>query len=198
MAKIDYHNLPLHYKTSVQKVEMGLWEKIYYPEVIRGLAITTWHFVRNMTVHTAHMFGLAKDKRGAVTYQFPEERRPIHHRYRGRHRLMKKDDGSERCTACMLCETICPTQCIYIVPEEHPDPTVEKHPAKYEIDILRCCFCGYCVEACPCDAIRMDTQVVEIADYVRTRMVYDKEFLMADIVGPGAPPEDDPPQWWLK
>ena len=28
---------------------------------------------------------------------------------------------------------------------------------KFDIDILQCVFCGYCVEACPCDAIRMDT-----------------------------------------
>ncbi|TKJ42407.1 NADH-quinone oxidoreductase subunit I [candidate division LCP-89 bacterium B3_LCP] len=198
MANIDYNNLKTNYETSVQKVEMGLWEKIYYPEVIRGLLLTTGHFVRNMTVHIAHVFGLARNKRGAVTYQYPEERRPIHRRYRGRHRLMKKPDGSERCTACMLCETICPTQCISIIPQEHPDPAVEKHPASYEIDILRCCFCGYCVEACPCDAIRMDTQKVEIANWDRTRMVYDKEYLMTDITGPGAPPENDPPLWWLQ
>ncbi|HDH57471.1 MAG TPA: hypothetical protein ENF16_02565, partial [Bacteroidetes bacterium] len=73
MPKIDYHNLQVNYPTSVQKAEMGLWEKIYYPEVIRGLGITTWHFVRNMAVHIAHLFGLAKNSRGAVTYQYPEE-----------------------------------------------------------------------------------------------------------------------------
>ncbi len=103
MPKVDYTKLPVNFKTSVQKVDMGLWEKIYYPEVIRGLLLTTGHFVRNMSVHILHLFGLAKDKRGAVTYQYPEERRPVHRRYRGRHRLMKKEDGSERCTACMLC-----------------------------------------------------------------------------------------------
>jgi NADH-quinone oxidoreductase subunit I len=27
----------------------------------------------------------------------------------------------------------------------------------FEIDELRCVVCGLCVEACPCDAIRMDT-----------------------------------------
>jgi NADH-quinone oxidoreductase subunit I len=198
MPDVDYTKLPVNFKTSVQKVEMGLWEKVYYPEAIRGLLLTTGHFVRNMTVHILHLFGLAKDKRGAVTFQYPEERRPIHRRYRGRHRLMKKEDGSERCTACMLCETVCPTKCIYIVPEEHPDPTVEKHPARWEIDILRCCFCGYCVEACPCDAIRMDTQVFEITHWDRTRLVFDKEYLMADIEGPGAPLKGAPPEWWLK
>ncbi|MBU1652339.1 hypothetical protein KKA00_08970, partial [bacterium] len=32
MPKVDYKNLPVNYQTSVQKAEMGLWEKIYYPE----------------------------------------------------------------------------------------------------------------------------------------------------------------------
>jgi NADH-quinone oxidoreductase subunit I len=29
----------------------------------------------------------------------------------------------------------------------------------FVIDELRCIVCGLCVEACPCDAIRMDTGV---------------------------------------
>ncbi len=198
MPAPDYSRLPVSFPTSVQKVEMGLWEKVYYPEIIRGLGITTWHFVRNMTVHTLRMFGLAQDQRGAVTYQYPEERRPVHRRFRGRHRLTKKEDGSVRCTACMMCETICPCDCIYITPAEHPDPQVEKYPAEYQIDLLRCCYCGYCVEACPCDAIRMDTQVMDLADWDRTRLLYNKQRLMQDLTGLGAPPEYDPPQWWMK
>jgi NADH-quinone oxidoreductase subunit I len=34
---------------------------------------------------------------------------------------------------------------------------VEKFALRYEIDTLRCIYCGLCVEACPCDAIRMDS-----------------------------------------
>ena len=34
---------------------------------------------------------------------------------------------------------------------------MEKYPIRYEIDTLRCIYCGFCVEACPCDAIRMDS-----------------------------------------
>ena len=35
----------------------------------------------------------------------------------------------------------------------------EKRPRIFEIDELRCVVCGLCVEACPCDAIRMDSGV---------------------------------------
>ena len=37
------------------------------------------------------------------------------------------------------------------------DDKREKRPKIFEIDELRCVVCGLCVEACPCDAIRMDT-----------------------------------------
>ena len=55
----------------------------------------------------------------------------------------------------MLCATNCPADCISIKAAESDDPTVEKFPISYEIDMLRCVFCGFCEEACPVDAIRM-------------------------------------------
>jgi len=50
--------------------------------------------------------------------------------------------------------------------------------ASFIIDISRCCFCGFCVEACPEDAIRMDTMKIELASYEREYMKYDKEKLL--------------------
>jgi len=50
--------------------------------------------------------------------------------------------------------------------------------ASFIIDINRCCFCGFCVEACPEDAIRMDTMKIELASYEREYMKYDKEKLL--------------------
>ena len=46
----------------------------------------------------------------------------------------------------------------------------------FEIDELRCVVCGLCVEACPCDAIRMDTgehaqPVEDRADAIETQGV---------------------------
>ncbi len=164
-----------------KRPELTWWDKIYLPAVVEGLWITSSHFFRNMFFHTMHLVGLFKNVRAAATYQYPEELRPTSSRLRTRHRLTKREDGSPRCVACMMCETVCPARCIYIVAGEHPDPNVEKVPVSFDIDLGKCVYCGYCVEACPEDAIRMDTQIHSIAAYNREEMMLD----MNELLNPG-------------
>ena len=154
------------------------WEKIYIPQILCGLKITSIHFFRNLFLHTAHLFGLMKNRSAAATIQYPEEQRPLMSRYRSRHRLTQRDDGTPRCVGCMLCETVCPAKCITIVPDEHPDPHVEKYPIRFDIDLGVCVYCGYCVEVCPEDAIRMDTGILDLAAYSREAMQLDIHELM--------------------
>ena len=158
--------------------ELSFTERLYIIEVFKGLWLTGHHFFGNMKRHMARQLGLNRLKKGAVTFQYPEERRPFSPRYRSRHRLTKRDNGSPRCVACMMCETVCPAHCIYIVAGEHPDPNIEKFPVRFDIDLGVCVFCGFCVEACPEDAIRMDTGIVEIAAYSRKEMIYHIEDLL--------------------
>ncbi len=159
--------------------ELTIWEQLYLPEIVRGLIVTNVRFWRNLSVHVLHAVGLAKGRRAAVTVQYPDEYKRYPDNYRGSHRLTLKEDGSVRCTACFLCATACPANCIYIEAGEHPDPAVEKFPLRYEIDTLRCIYCGFCVEACPCDAIRMDTYVhPKIWGYNRADFIETKEVLM--------------------
>lgn len=162
----------------VRRPVLTFWEKLYIPQILCGLKITFRHFFRNLFVHIAHRFGRLKDVRAAVTYQYPEELRPLFSRHRSRHRLTLRDDGTPRCVGCMLCETVCPAKCITIVPGEHPDPAVEKYPIRFDIDLGVCVYCGYCVEVCPEDAIRMDTGILDLAAYSREAMRLDIHELM--------------------
>ncbi len=150
----------------------------YFFEILRGAVITCRHFVVNMAFHILKVLGFKVKRRGAVTIQYPEEKKEIARRHRSLHRLMKREDGRPRCVSCMLCMTVCPSECIFIEASEDPDPEIQKVPAKFVIDLSRCCFCGFCVEACPEDAIRMDTGKIEVADYSRHNLVYDLDRLL--------------------
>ena len=145
-------------------------ESIYLVEVLRGMVVTIGHLVRNV-LNTDAM----------VTRQYPEHKHVYSDRFRGRHRLTQRDDGSPKCVACQMCSTYCPADCITIVAAEHPDPAIEKYPASFDIDLLRCVYCGLCEEACPCDAIRLDTGIYEIAADDRAKFVVDKEFLLNNV-----------------
>jgi len=150
----------------------------YFFEIIRGSVITARHFIVNIFYHILNLFGIKTKRKGAFTIQYPEQKSEIAERHRSLHRLMKRENGKPRCIACMLCETVCPSECIYIEAEEDPDPEIQKCPSTFIIDLSRCCFCGFCVEACPEDAIRMDTAEVEFAEYNREDMVLDLESLL--------------------
>jgi NADH-quinone oxidoreductase subunit I len=66
--------------------------------------------------------------------------------------LRRYPNGEERCTACKLCEAICPAQAITI--EAGPrrnDGT--RRATRYDIDMVKFIYCGLCQEACPVDAI---------------------------------------------
>ena len=118
--------------------------------------------------------------RRPVTVQYPEEKKCLAPRYRGRIILSRDPDGGERCVGCYLCSAACPVHCIALQATE--DETGRRYPEFFRINFSRCIFCGYCEEACPTYAIQL-TPDVEQGEYVRQNMVYEKEDLMISGTG---------------
>ena len=64
----------------------------------------------------------------------------------------------------------------------------ERYGAIYQINYLRCIFCGLCIEACPTRSLTMSNDF-ELADDNRQDLIYTKEQLMAPLLpGMEAPP----------
>ena len=111
---------------------MGLRERIYIIEVVRGLRITGGVFFGNM-------WKWMTGRKGALTTYYPEERRS---------------------------------------------------------DYSRCIFCGFCVEACPEDAIRMVKDVPDLPGFDRTAMWGKMDLLLHwhPITNPRKPYPPAPPR----
>jgi len=169
----------------------------------KGFGITLKHFARNLflplkKLKDRNIAGAPVDEKWRneiETVQYPEEKVVYPERFRGLHRLMKRDDGAVRCVACMCCPTACPAHCITIIPAETDDKGIEKKPAVFEIDELRCVVCGLCVEACPCDAIRMDTGEHAKPVEDRAKAIETRETMLARGISSTAEQGGEGPDW---
>src|SRR5689334_20048343 len=119
----------------VDRSPMTTLEKLYLWNILKGMAITIRHFFKKK-----------------ATIQYPEQKRSFSKVFRGLQILNRDEEGRERCTACGLCAVACPAEAITMEaaerqPGEEHLYREEKYAAKYEINMLRCIFCGFCEEA---------------------------------------------------
>lgn len=153
-------------------------DKLYIPALLIGLKVTIKQFYRTLF------------RNGSTTIQYPEVKRDYSQRFRGEHFISVDENKIENCTSCYLCQTVCPAECITIIAEERPADEnpygvrKEKRPARFDIDALRCCFCGFCEEACPKDAIKLSRNY-EMAQCSREDSFYDLEHLKREVKGRG-------------
>jgi len=150
----------------VKKQKLSLIEKLYVFEIGRGMLVTLGHFIRNMM-----------SPNELPTLNYPEEKRKLAANFRGLHRLLKKETGELKCTACKLCANACPAHCITVEMALTDEGKPKKTPARYDIDVSRCIFCGYCVEACPFEALDMNSGKYELANDDNGKSLYTKEKL---------------------
>ena len=131
--------------------------------------------LKGFSVTLRHLF------RKPVTQAYPEHKRAVYPRFRGRHRLHRHPNGLEKCIGCSLCAAACPADCIRVVAAENePDARVspgERYARIYEINMARCIFCGYCEVACPFDAITLGNDF-ELSELSRDALIYTKEMLL--------------------
>ncbi|WP_337865498.1 NADH-quinone oxidoreductase subunit NuoI [Ignavibacterium sp.] len=145
-----------------RKKDLTLWQKIYIPEIAKGLALTFKNMVRPK-----------------FTMEYPEEKFIPPPSYRGRPVLVLEETGEERCVACGLCSRVCPALAIEVQAAE-TQREKERYPEKFEINMLRCIFCGLCEEVCPEEAIVMSKDY-ELAFTNREDAIYGKDKLLTPV-----------------
>ena len=132
-----------------------------------------------------------------VTIQYPEEKRPVRTRFRGRHVLKRYDNGLEKCIGCALCAAACPADAIFVEAAANTDDERfspgERYAKVYEINMLRCIFCGFCEDSCPTEAIILGDQY-ELSFTDRASSIYTKEMLLEPVAEGGKPTPQKTPE----
>ncbi len=161
-------------------------------DIARKVA-SMWSLIVGLKVTTKNFF------QPQVTVHYPRQSVDTLSTFRGHIELVgqPKDPATPRCITCMLCATVCPSQCITITkakapppepakklpdhnggpmvpPEKAPPPKakVVKTPGSFELNFNTCSLCGLCVQNCPVSSLRFSTDSYA-AGFSRQEFEYD-------------------------
>jgi NADH-quinone oxidoreductase subunit I len=110
------------------------------------------------------------------TLMYPMEKTPQSPRFRGVHALRRYPNGEERCIACKLCEACARRWRSPSIRRKREDGT--RRTTRYDIDLFKCIFCGFCEESCPVDSI-VETHIHEYHFDKRGQNIVTKPQLLA-------------------
>jgi NADH-quinone oxidoreductase subunit I len=122
-----------------------------------------WDILKSLLVTISYFF------RKKVTLLYPEQQRAKPSRFRGLPGLLRDAEGKEKCIACKLCVTACPSRAITVIGTNQAEI--------YELNVGKCLVCGLCEQICPVKAIKMtDKLFYHITK--RSELVFSKERLL--------------------
>ena len=152
-----------------------LW--LSFKGIARGLLTTLSYFRRPSTV---------------VTQQYPENRETLEmfERYRGRLSLIHNEEGEHGCTACQICERLCPNASIIITKDKKNEATGKPALDQFIWRQDTCTFCNICVLVCPFDTLEM-TGDFESSVFDRRLLVFNLNEYAGPTAGQHDKLEDD-------
>jgi len=145
----------------VKRKPLNLWERLYLPAVIDGFRVTIRHFFKKK-----------------VTMQYPEEKWTVPEGYAARPIWCATRTATPSASPASFANSSVAQGHSHQPPGPHGHaadrPNAEKMPQEFEINMLRCIFCGLCQEVCPEEAIFLQKDY-SLTGTSRAEMIYNKE-----------------------
>jgi NADH-quinone oxidoreductase subunit I len=151
----------------VERKKLNLWERLYLPAIAGGFRVTLRHFFKRK-----------------VTMQYPEEKWVV----------PPKTIAARPISCATRMATPSASRASFANSSARPRPSKSFRPARpagwpivrtrkrcrseFEINMLRCIFCGFCQEVCPEEAIFLQKDY-SLTGTSREEMIYNKEKLLA-------------------
>ena len=153
-------------------------ERIFFVDFIKGLTITLKNaFRKTITTHYPYeKLTPPKRFRGFFAHKVVDgtEPQPAFQEWVNRYNI-QVEYGKSRCVVCLRCKRACPVPQLFEI-EGKKLPNGKRVVSVFNMNMLLCTYCGFCVDACPVDCL-YQTDIHETAGYSRKDAILTLEIL---------------------